>query len=93
VLPKAEVKRRSGVTRKSINEYLKATKEEKGKILDELTRVTGLHRQAATYRGLNPVTLLKQINNNLEQLWRLAERPANPGNRIYESTRRSSVTV
>jgi hypothetical protein len=23
---------------------------------------------AATYRGLNPVTLLKQINNNLEQL-------------------------
>jgi len=29
---------------------------------------------AATYRGLNPVALLQQINNNLEQLWRLADR-------------------
>ena len=29
---------------------------------------------AATYRGLNPVLLLKQINGNLEQLWRLADR-------------------
>jgi hypothetical protein len=29
---------------------------------------------AATYQGLNPVLLLKQINNNLEQLWRLSER-------------------
>ena len=48
---------------------------------------------AATYRGLNPVTLLKQINNNLEQLWRLAERPASLGNRNYDATRRSSVTV
>jgi hypothetical protein len=28
---------------------------------------------AATYRGLNPVLLLKQINSNLEQLWRLAD--------------------
>jgi hypothetical protein len=30
---------------------------------------------AATYHGLNPVLLLKQINSNLEKLWRLAERP------------------
>ena len=30
----------------------------------------------ATYHGLNPLKLLKQINSNLEQLWRLAERPA-----------------
>jgi hypothetical protein len=28
----------------------------------------------ATYSGLNPVQLLKQINSNLENLWRLAER-------------------
>jgi len=35
---------------------------------------------AATYRGLNPRLLLKQINGNLECLWRLAERPAHqPG--------------
>ncbi len=31
---------------------------------------------AATYHGLNPVALLKQINSNLEQLWRLAQHPA-----------------
>jgi hypothetical protein len=30
---------------------------------------------AATYHGLNPVSLLKQINENLERLWALAERP------------------
>jgi hypothetical protein len=29
---------------------------------------------AATYHGLNPVKLLKQINDNLERLWRLADR-------------------
>ena len=29
---------------------------------------------AATYHGLNPVQLLKQINRNLEQLWGSAER-------------------
>jgi len=29
---------------------------------------------AATYRGLNPVLLLRQINDNLEKLWLLAER-------------------
>ena len=48
---------------------------------------------AAIYLGLNPVRLLKQINANLEQLWRLADRQVNYGNRIYESTRRASVTV
>ena len=31
---------------------------------------------AATYNGLNPVLLLRQINDNLERLWTLAERPA-----------------
>lgn len=30
---------------------------------------------AATYHGLNPITLLKQINTNLEQLWRLPPSP------------------
>ena len=30
---------------------------------------------AAIYHGLNPVKLLKQINDNLEQLWRMAKRP------------------
>jgi hypothetical protein len=43
------------VTRKSVDEYLKAikgrylkgTKEEKGKILDEFTKVTGIHRKEA----------------------------------------------
>ena len=48
---------------------------------------------AATYRGLNPVLLLKQINGNLEQLWQLAERSASLGNRNYDAARRSSVTV
>jgi hypothetical protein len=45
---------------------------------------------AAVYQGLAPIRLLKQINDNLEQLWRMAVRP---GNRKYESMRRSSVTV
>jgi hypothetical protein len=48
---------------------------------------------AALYNGLNPVLLLKQINGNLEQLWRLAERQATSGNRNYEAIRRTSVTV
>jgi hypothetical protein len=30
---------------------------------------------AATYQLLNPATMLKQINENLENLWGLAERP------------------
>ena len=37
---------------------------------------------AATYHGLNPVLLLKQINSNLEQLWRLADRPTSSVTRI-----------
>ena len=41
---------------------------------------------AVTYTGLNPVALLNQINANLKQLWRLAERPATLGNRNCEST-------
>jgi len=31
---------------------------------------------AATYHGLNPVRLLSQINADLEQLWKMAERPS-----------------
>lgn len=50
------------MTRQSIQEYVqaireryrKATKEEKGKILNEFTQVTGLHRKAAI-RLLNRV--------------------------------------
>ena len=37
---------------------------------------------AATYYGLNPVTLLKQINENLEHLWNLAEYPAHQQRRV-----------
>jgi len=48
---------------------------------------------AATYNGLNPVQLLKQLNSNLEQLWQMAVRPASLGNRNYDATRRASVTV
>ncbi len=48
---------------------------------------------AATYHSLNPVLLLNQINSNLEQLWRLAEHLTSLGNRNYDATRRSSVTV
>ena len=54
MLPKTIVKG-GQVTRQSVREYLeaireryrKASKEEKGKILDEFTKVTGLHRKAA----------------------------------------------
>ena len=48
---------------------------------------------AATYHGLNPVRLLKQINSNLEQLWQLAVLPASLSNRNYDATMRSLVTV
>jgi hypothetical protein len=48
---------------------------------------------ATIYNGLNPAALLKQINAILEQLWRSADRHSTHGNRIYESTRRASVTV
>ena len=37
---------------------------------------------AATYRGLNPVTLLKQINENLERLWATAEYPAHQQRKV-----------
>jgi hypothetical protein len=45
---------------------------------------------AATYYGLNPVFLLKQINENLESLWKLAERPASQQKKI--KTYEASVT-
>jgi hypothetical protein len=48
---------------------------------------------AATYSGINPVTLLKQINSNLEQLWRLSEVQPVPGNRNYKSTKGVLVTL
>jgi hypothetical protein len=49
---------------------------------------------AATYRGLNPIDLLRSINANLEQLWRMADRSINNySNRNFEAIRRSSVTV
>jgi len=48
---------------------------------------------ASIYCGLNPVLLLRQLNDNLEQLWRLADRPKRLGNRNYEATRTLSVTV
>jgi len=40
--------------------------------------LTGVKRRelAAVYHGLNPVLLLRQINENLESLWNLAEHPA-----------------
>jgi len=37
---------------------------------------------AATYYGLNPVSLLKQINENLECLWELAERPVHQQRKV-----------
>ena len=42
---------------------------------------------AAMYYGLNPVSLLKQVNENLECLWKLAERPAYQQRRVktYEA--------
>lgn len=38
---------------------------------------TSRQESAAIYQSLNPISLLKQINENLEQLWSLAER-SNP---------------
>jgi hypothetical protein len=52
---------------------------------------------AATYSGINPLHLLGKINGNLEQLWRLADRPdrkrMNFGNRNSEAITQPSVTV
>jgi len=44
---------------------------------------------AATYHGLNPVLLLKQSNENLECLWKLAELP---GSQRKTKTHEASVT-
>jgi len=46
---------------------------------------------AATYDGLNPVQLRAKLDENLEKLWRLADRSV--GNRNYDSTKTISVTV
>jgi hypothetical protein len=48
---------------------------------------------AAIYWGLNPVYLLRHINNNLEQLWRLAERFKDYGYRNFEAMTKPLVTV
>jgi hypothetical protein len=45
---------------------------------------------AATYHHLNPATLLKQINENLEHLWDLAEYPAHHQRKV--KTYKVSVT-
>jgi len=45
---------------------------------------------AATYNYLNPVLLLKQINENLEHLWNLAEHPAHQQRQA--KTYKASVT-
>jgi len=45
---------------------------------------------AATYHGLNPVTLLKQINENLERLWATAEYPTHQQRKV--KTCEASVT-
>ena len=54
--------------------------------------LTEVKRQelAATYHVLNPILLLKQINGNLESLWKLAERPAYQQRRV--KTCEASVT-
>jgi hypothetical protein len=45
---------------------------------------------AAIYHGLNPVSLLRQINGNLESLWHLAEHPAHQQRKV--KTYEASVT-
>ena len=45
---------------------------------------------AATYHSLNPVLLLRQINENLENLWNLAEHPAHQQRKAR--TYKASVT-
>ena len=45
---------------------------------------------AAMYHGLNPVALLRQINDNLERVWTLAEHPAQPHNGTFQ---KDSVTM
>jgi len=43
---------------------------------------TKRHELAAAYHGLNPVSLLKQINENLKHLWSLAEYPAHQQRKV-----------
>ena len=45
---------------------------------------------AAIYYGLNPVSLLRQINENLERLWALAEHP--PRQQMRDKTCEAMVT-
>ena len=45
------------------------------------------------YNHLNPVHLLKDIHDNQESLWKLADPNPRFGNRNYDSIRRPSVTV
>ena len=45
---------------------------------------------ATTYNYLNPVLLLKQINENLEHLWNLGERPVHQQRKV--KTHQASVT-
>ena len=42
---------------------------------------------AGTYYRLNPITLLRQINENLERLWAMAEYPAHQQRKVktYEA--------
>lgn len=48
---------------------------------------------AATYRGLNPVRLLKQLNGHLEQLWKLAQPPGpTPAQGSRPGAKNNSVT-
>ena len=47
---------------------------------------------AAAYHRLNPVTLLRQINENLECLWNLAERPVPQQRQRKAKTYAASVT-
>jgi len=63
------------MTRGSIREYTEAKRQ-------ELT---------AMYYGLNPVSLLKQISENLECLWKLAERPVHQHRKA--ETGEASVTI
>lgn len=47
------------------------------RLLDSGTLTSAQEAQlAATYRGLNPVKLLRQLNDHLEHLWKLVDQPA-----------------
>jgi hypothetical protein len=61
------------------------------RLLDSGTLMEARRQElAATYHGLNPVWLLKQINENLEALWKLAEQPG--GQQKKAKTYEASVT-